>query len=177
MNLFTIRKQYNAMMLEQHDKMVVRFDAAVAAIDLIDAEREALGDYTHRRDERRELVQERDSLLKMMSDISFGLKPFDPATPEIVALMQDHHPEWLEVEIPAGCIRRPGVVVAEEPAIVEADAVVVEAGPACCGKWVVFDPRDVATASCDCAHPANDVAAIDAFLDDYNALFGMRVAA
>ncbi|WP_271298922.1 hypothetical protein [Sphingomonas sp. CV7422] len=62
-------------------------------------------------------------------------------------------------------------------ALRQGEVVADEAAPACCGKWVVFDARDAAPAPCGCAHPANDVTAIDAFLDDYDALFGERVAA
>lgn len=46
----------------------------------------------------------------------------------------------------------------------------------CYGKWTIFDPRD-AKAGCTCGNPAADKAAIDAFLDNYNALFGVRMAA
>ncbi len=46
----------------------------------------------------------------------------------------------------------------------------------CCGKWTFFDPRD-AKATCACGRPAADEAVLDAFLDDYSALFRVRVAA
>lgn len=70
-----------------------------------------------------------------------------------------------------GCVSSPVVAVVEEPAIVE---VFVE--NTCCGKWAVHDPFEVV--SCSCARPAVvDTAAIEEFIDDYEALFGQRLAA
>lgn len=183
--LFTVRKQYNAMLQAQIDamrKMNDEDEAGIAAFEDVQATYAAkVGIWTGAenmvdfgrpiiRERRRNIARRLDHMMNLHREIAEGM--FKPATPWIVEEMQSMYPEWLEVVIPDGSVDPVDVVVFDAAQIVEAAT-----APVCCGKWVVFDPRDVATASCGCAYPANDVEAINAFLDDYDALFGERLAA
>ncbi len=183
--LFTIRKQYNAMLQAQIDAMrkmngedeanIAKFEdvqAGYAAKVGVWAGAEDMVDFGAPivRDLRKNIAKRLERSMELHREIGEGM--FKPATPWIVDLMQSEYPEWLEVTIPDGEIRTVDVVVPKAGPVVEAAT-----APACCGKWVCFDPSDVATAPCGCTHPANDAAAIDAFLDDHDALFGRRLAA
>jgi len=192
LDLFKIRRQYNAMLQARIEAMRKMNDEDQAHIDGF---KEVQAIYAAKVDHpmwpnaknmidfgapiirmhRKNIDATQERMMDLHMEIGKGL--YKRATPEIVELMQNEYPEWLEVAIHDGSIRHPVAAAIEESAIVEAEAVLEDAVEnTCCGKWAVHDPFKVV--SCSCARPAVvDTAAIDEFIDDYDALFGRRLAA